>query len=691
MDEKTFLQLATETKECLTKGHLRDALYLLNTLTGALNNSALHEAQSTTTEDYNRLLTFMQTGSKDESRTEQHLRIMHKAIAILQDARRQYRLQQTGDIYGLTTKKSESRWTDSLANTLNELTAKTDYDSIDDMFDLIWTAPQLKDEEEKAIVNLLEFSTSEVRQYLLSALTLALLEYFDPGKLRLLIPYCSHSNGEVRARATVGLCIGTQLHSVYLQFYPELTEAIGKLDFNKEITYVQHDFCLYLESERIQQKMQQEIIPNLIRAQRQREKLGFDDDELDLSDPASGIDRKTRQRLTDSMREMATLFRDGMDLNLNTFTALKGFPFFRRPCHWLAPFKSERPESMKTDIIQKMSMCDSDKYSISMLFSSMPPKQAEQLVAQLTEQIGEDVIAKKEIRPEHIYHNIIQCLYRLLKRSPWSTEWPVVFSPQMAFIHNTILKESLQTDGEYLAETGRTLLRYKHYTEAKEHLLLLLKQEGGTVDTYIQLAQCEEGEGNLQTAINYYRQADMLQPDDEETLQHLQSCLGRLGQFEAQLDSLTQLEKLRPDDVKILTETGLCLMQLERWKEAQQRFFKMEFNNQRVVPSVRAIAWCALQMKDLELAHRYYHRILDEEPLSSRWEDYLNLGHTEWLKGHLIEALDLYHQYVSKYVISQPEVKDALAPFDQDAKTLLKLGITPSDIQLMHDLIASTL
>ena len=183
MDEKTFLQLATETKECLTKGHLRDALYLLNTLTGALNNSALHEAQSTTTEDYNRLLTFMQTGSKDESRTEQHLRIMHKAIAILQDARRQYRLQQTGDIYGLTTKKSESRWTDSLANTLKELTAKTDYDSIDDMFDLIWTAPQLKDEEEKAIVNLLEFSTSEVRQYLLSALTLALLEYFDPGNL----------------------------------------------------------------------------------------------------------------------------------------------------------------------------------------------------------------------------------------------------------------------------------------------------------------------------------------------------------------------------------------------------------------------------------------------------------------------------------------------------------------------------
>ncbi len=96
-------------------------------------------------------------------------------------------------------------------------------------------------------------------------------------------------------------------------------------------------------------------------------------------------------------------------------------------------------------------------------------------------------------------------------------------------------------------------------------------------------------------------------------------------------------------------------------------------------------------MKDLETAKRHYERIFSEFREQARWEDYLNKGHVCWCMGNIQEAIGLYHEYAERYVSDSPKVTDALAPFNSDARVLMKNGKSASDIALMHDLIERSL
>ena len=144
---------------------------------------------------------------------------------------------------------------------------------------------------------------------------------------------------------------------------------------------------------------------------------------------------------------------------------------------------------------------------------------------------------------------------------------------------------------------------------------------------------------------------------------------------------------MHPDEAKVLTEVGMCLMQLERWDEAQKRFYKMEFRGQRVLPAMRAIAWCALRQKDYALAYQYYGRILTDYRAEAKWEDYLNAAHVAWLENEISRAITLYREYMHRYITATPNTKNALEPFEQDAHILIEHGKSATDIALMHDLI----
>ncbi len=687
INERAFTQYATEAKECIVNGRLRDALHALASLTTALGNNQLSEARQTISADYTRLLQFMQDNGKDESRAYQHYRLIQRAIGLLQDARRLHRLLRPADVYSRTWHRYPTPWDNGVREAL--LAVAKGSTKHDDLFNLIWTSPQFSNESKELIAGILENNRTGNTPYYISALSLAMLEYFDPMKLELLLKFCQSEDVQLRSRALVAVCVGSQLHGAFIPFYPELVEAFDGLELNDEICLVQHDFCMYQETERIHRRIQQDILPRLLKSQQQRKKLGFDIQEIDLQEAASKVDKKTRRQINESFQEMMGMFMEGVDFNIETFGAMKKFPFFQEPCHWFMPFKDQYDNKATRDSIRNLKLCDSDKFSFCMLLDSMPQGQSEELKQHIIEGIDNFSKARaKESPEEEAYHNVVQCLCRCLKRSPWSAEWPAVFSPQTIFINNPVLKRKLTGDADYLYKVGHSLLRYKHYADARQHLLPLLKMEGDSAELLFDLATCEENEGNLQSAANYYRQAAQLEPKEKKYMDKLQSCLAVLEQYEAQLDCLKEMECLYPDDADVLVDMGLCLMQLERWKEAKNKFLQLELNEKKVIPSMRAVAWCALQMKDIKLANRYYHRLLEEKPRKVHWEDYLNCAHTEWLMGNTVAALNLYHRYVTEYLRSMRGAKDALAPFDNDTKVLRRLGVSQSDIYLLHDIIA---
>ncbi len=694
INDKAFQQMAAEAKDCLANGRLRDALTLLSSLTSEAGDTQLSDRRRAISDDYERMLRFLRLNGKDDTRAEQHLRLMQKTIALLQDTRRGFRLRHSDDIYCRTWRKCQAS---------NETPSDADR-----TFNFIWTAPQLTDEAKDFITNELQSQGTDDAPYYLSALTLSLLEYFDAAKLEILLHYCASPDVELRSRSLVGACVCSQLHSSFVQFYPTLLEMYRTLNLNAEIALVQHNFCIYQEGARLHKKFKEEILPNLRKAQEQRRKLGFDPEELDLEDAENILDSRTKSRLQKSFKEMAALFVDGVDINLETFGTLKKFPFFAEPCHWLRPFSPKLVGDTMGAIIQSLHLCDADKYSFCLFFNSMPDSKAANMKQQLAEGLREPHRKPSGRSPEDAYQNVIQCLSRLLRRSPWSSGWPAVFSPKLLFVNSPALKGSLASDGDYLRRTAETLLRYGHYTDAKTHLELLLKLQGSSTGLLAALATCEEKEGNALKAAALLRQALLLDPQNTRLLRRLQACLAMAGQHEAQLDCLLQLESLDPEDERTLVDLGLCLIELKRWKEAQQRFFKLELSGKRVIPSTRAVAWCALQLGDLPTAHRYYHRLVEANathrkafgkyrdgdldasgvPQGACWEDCLNCAHTEWLEGNILEALQLYRRYATTYIATEKNVRDPLAPFDRDAETLVRLGVSRSDVCLIRDLIA---
>lgn len=682
IDRNTMQQLSAHAEAELIGGHLSVALDVVSHIVESPVRSIWHEGTAAELtdirENYTRLLHYMSQGMDDPMREKVYRRLVEKAHRLLLDIQRDYDLSTLDNIYTKTAHQMPD-------TSLEEKSGN-------ELFNHIWTSPQLSADAEQelrlAMAALGELTVS----HMLCALTLALFHYFDVAKVRLLLTQVDDARGKLSACALFGIAVAVHLHQKVLPLYGNLSRQIAERCTSTEamleiLTRIQYHVSMYRESEKMQRKMEQEILPTLLKMTRQRIKMGFEDMDIDLSDPDStpNISKQVRRKLVEGMFQMERLYRQGMDLNLQTFTSLKSFPFFREVGNWLAPYDPTQAELPNFEPINHLPLCDSDKYSVAFLLKHVSEEQRKQLTQMLENH--DELFMMDENRIMDDCQNVVQKFYRLLKRSPWNGLWTDVFS-NMMLAENPFLGKTLRTHTQYLRKMSDMLLRNQHYDEAERHLQWLAQREGSESQLLLHLALCMQGQGRYARAIDYYRQADMLGVEDQETLIYrMQYCYAQMGRYKEQLDCLLKLEGWHPDEPKVLTEVGLCLMQMEHWSEAQKRFYKMEFHGQRVLPSMRSIAWCALRQGDIAQATTYYKRILKEHRQEARWEDYLNAAHALWCSGNIREALPLYHEYTTRYLMANREAKDALSPFDQDAPVLASLGKSDSDIALMHDII----
>ena len=694
IDRKTFLQLSSSVEEELASNHLHQAVGILQNLVGMMGASPwfvlVRERLQQTSDDYSRLLHYMVEGMEDPARESLQRRLLQKVFSMSQDLRRGYDLSNLNNIFTQTAQEYWNNWERDRLIPLLHRSYEGNYEAQDHLFNVIWTAPQLTSEEEEELKSMASDASTTIQCYILSALTLANIHYFDAAKIRVVEALSHTDTPSVKARAALALAIATYLHPRPFSIYPDLLDKNrkDKESSNKELTQLQHYLCLYLETERIHEKMEKEIIPTLIKVTQQRRKMGFDDMDIDFTDEDStpNISRKDKKKLAEGIIEMARLSHEGMDINLPTFTVLKKFSFFQSVGHWLAPFTDERPEIPNIDYVKILPLCDNDKYSATLLHRLLPAEQREGLSRML--EAHEEMFRNEEVTLQKEFQNVTQCLYRLFKRSPWTSLWPDIFTIDMLFIDNHVYGPILQEDDAFLHETGMMLFRNKHYKEAERHLSLFAQHKGTDFNLLMQLGICAQEQGNFQKAVNAYRQANLLQPENPHALYRMQYCMARQEQYRAQLDILLELEKQKPDDAKITTETGLCLIQLEAWEEALKRFYKLEVMGKNVVPSMRAIAWCHLNMHQYDEAQKYYRRIAEEYPSSITWEDRLNTGHTTWALGDTKTALQHYTAYVRQYAATASEETNLLRPFECDHKLLTGMGFSKGSIGLMDDLMS---
>lgn len=725
-------QLHAQVENLLYEGRLKQAINKLSGVVGSDTDWELYTRLIEAETAYRYMLEYMQQGMPDPNREVLYCELIGRCLIIndeyrlLQQAitdkhtlfaqkRRLYR----GEI---ATEKMRILLSENKAN-LNtvqmspyperrsaerELTQQHEQ-LLQEAFYRILTKTGWQAHNRKEVITLLsekEISVAD-RATLLGAITLGLLQNFEPQKALILCSLSTCDETIISIRALIGLIIALTAHTKRLKYYPELIQAVETLhdtpEIMRRIGTIQIQLLRCRETQKIDRKMREEIIPAMMKNPHLRsgEKLGMDIIK-ELEEEGQNPEWKAwveKDDIKDKLDEMAKWQIEGADVYMSTFSQLKRFPFFEEMSNWLRPFDKSVPQiaelmpdgsvnrrTLLDAICSSRFFCNSDKYSFCFTFGQVPPEQREMLMQQIPEaaEDGPDTISKapKEQESETLGNQYIQDLYRFFKLSRHRNEFSDPFTKSQNLLSEETLRPLMQNE-ETILHTFHYLVEKEYFGEAIEAGRILESKEnksGCDAQFYQKMGYCQQKECCYRTAIESYTKADILQPDSLWTMRHIAQCYRLIGDFENALHYYIAAEEIAPENLTLLLQTGECLAVLKRYDEAFARFFKVEYLDTNSQRATRAIAWCSFLTGKDEQAQRYYDRLLQQDKV--RHEDYTNAAHVKWIVGNRSQAIELYKKAAS--MCSKEQFEQLMK---QDEKVLIERGASKFELMLLRDLI----
>ena len=143
---------------------------------------------------------------------------------------------------------------------------------IDELFDKIWSATLWNDDDKKEAETLInsQLIPSNALAVMTSAITLNLLKIFDAKKFQFLLQlYNERTEMVISQRALIGILLTAFYQEKRITLYPELIAELTLLTNNSKTIEQLHNiqilFLLSRETEKIDKKMREEIIPQMMR------------------------------------------------------------------------------------------------------------------------------------------------------------------------------------------------------------------------------------------------------------------------------------------------------------------------------------------------------------------------------------------------------------------------------------------
>ena len=170
-----------------------------------------------------------------------------------------------------------------------------------------------------------------------------------------------------------------------------------------------------------------------------------------------------------------------------------------------------------------------------------------------------------------------------------------------------------------------------------------------------------------------------------------EKCYEKLGRKDKQLETVQKLIRLKPDNDNYLTISSILLIELERYEEALKTLFHLDYLKPDNMVYKSCIETCALHLRKFDVALRYNQAILENSDYKERYYEYLTAGHIHFAMGDWKEALTNYKKYMTMAAqLNKIENRkiDPEREFLVSSKILTEMGISPSDIRLMHDMIS---
>lgn len=573
------------------------------------------------------------------------------------------------------------------------------------LFNKIWVSDPFTIEEAAVIKNILfdnELPFTAGCQ-IVSALMLGLQAAFDSEKLMLLFDAANHENEEIKVRALISILLTLYFYRKRTALYPQITNRLDALSeapgFTKAIRTITLRFILARETEKITRKLQNEIIPEMMKLS---PKISNKINLKDITPEQLGEEMNPEwenifadSSLGKKMEEFSELQQEGADVMHSTFVHLKSFPFFRELSNWLLPFTTEHSsfgdrfnqnngEKLMLDSMTLAAfMCNSDKYSLYFSMMQLPEEAKKMMMNQFDSQATEMIQQNKEEliskrgKLEAITGQYIQDLYRFFKIYPGHLDFNDIFSMPLDF-HNLSILRPYISDEESLSSIAEFYLRKNYFSDALTIFNQLAETNQDSDILFQKIGYCKQMNDDLRGALDAYLRADLLNPGSKWVIRRIAGCYRSLKEPEKALKYYRRYEKLNPDNLSITISIGHCYLELRNYSEALKCFYKVDYldgNNK----AWRPIAWCSFLTGKYDQARNYYKKILSNQPNT---QDLLNAGHTEWALQNIKGAIEFYRQAVEK---ENRDFYKFQEEFNQDIPDLIVAGIEDTEISLMMD------
>lgn len=576
-----------------------------------------------------------------------------------------------------------------------------------EIFNRIWITFPLKINEEELIKDIFQSKkfTQQFQELVVSALLMGMNEYYDPRRLSLLFAAYQSEIQEVSVKALVAILLsfykyGSRISDAKLLNYFASIKELPTWSSDVKTAYL--EFVRTRDTERISRKMQDELIPQMLKLRPDiYKKINDSTAMIDMSSIEENPEWEemlNKSGITDKIKELSQLQEEGSDVFMSTFSHLKTFPFFSDIANWFLPFSLEHSLVKRTlgtdisvigDIIENAPfLCNSDKYSFLLSLGSIPQHQRQLMLSQFEQQreaLGGAGMAMASMtmpnQRKNLLNKYLQDLYRFFKLFRRKGEFNDPFANSINLVNVSLLSDDLD-DVDTLTLVAEFYFRRKYYQEALDVYLSISEKIPPTAQIFQKIGYCYHQQGDIKNALINYEHAELLNADSAWTLRRIAACHKSLNNPQKALSYYERVASMNADDLAVTMNIGHCHLELENYKEAIKNYYKVEFLDEKSTRAWRPLAWCLLLSGDFDQSSGYYSKILNDQPTA---EDYLNMGHLALAQSNISKAIESYKLSIDNKCTNVDWLIDSLK---KDEKYLTKIGV---DISLMPFIVDALL
>lgn len=548
-------------------------------------------------------------------------------------------------------------------------------------------------------------ATAEIKELAMAATMLSLLEHYSEHLLLSLLDLYAANAFNDASLSMKALCcalIAMHCHRETIQHSNAISLRIANIADSergrRDIMTVFLQFIRSRSTERISQKVRDELVPKLMKLSpemRRKMRDGFSDDIEEMAKNPDWQEMLNESGITDKMQELSRMQAEGSDVFLSSFARLKSFPFFNDVANWFVPFTPRHSSifrvfagnsgSMLLSMVDRTgAFCDSDKFSFALSVATMPDQHRSMMMAQFDEQQEQVInemagsLPNPDKQRENIANKYVQSLYRFFNLFRSRNDFYNPFSTRLNLIDVPFVSDAL-SDTKSLRLIAEFYFSMQCYTDALSTFGKVLKQDSPTASDYQKTGYCHEQLKQYVLATADYEKVELLKPNDVWTLKHLALCYRAVNDTEKAIANYKRAETLQPDNVALANNIANCLLEGGRIEEALKYFFKVDYLASKGERTMRPIAWCSFLIGNYSQSVDYYNRIIAKQPGAN---DYINRGHALLCSGQVKNAVASYMDAVDKSGGSE-----VLKTLDDDRHYLLDAGVDKLTIALIFDKI----